>query len=145
MMLRFAPRWRNKSQSEIRPEEYVGNDEARNERIVREGFAAKAKRYLRKMPLATEVVAAYFCLLDPKTPMWVKATVAAALAYFILPLDAIPDCLPGIGLSDDAGVITAALSAISAYLRDEHRAKAREWLEREHIVIKIEPSAQGSS
>src|SRR5262249_43185933 len=89
----------------IHPEDYVGADEARNERIVRAGFVAKAKRYLNRLPLAHETVAMYFCMLDPKTPLWVKGTAAAALAYFILPADAIPDILPLVGMSDDAGVL----------------------------------------
>jgi uncharacterized membrane protein YkvA (DUF1232 family) len=130
----------HESLAPVRPEDYVGDDEARNERVVREKFAGKAKRYLRKVPLAQEVVASYFCLLDSKTPMWVKATVAAALAYFILPIDAIPDILPGIGMSDDVGVLTAALTAISSHLSDDHRGKAREWLEKEHIVLDVEPA-----
>lgn len=126
----------------VRPEDYVGGDEAKNERIVRENFARKAKRFLRQIPLASEVVAAYFCMLDPKTPLWVKGTVAAALAYFILPVDAIPDLLPVIGLSDDAGVLAAALTAVSAFIGDDHRQKAREWLEAEHIVIDMTANAR---
>jgi uncharacterized membrane protein YkvA (DUF1232 family) len=118
----------------VRPEDYVGDDVARNEQVVREGFVAKAKRYLRQIPMATEVAAAYFCMLDPETPLWVKAVAAAALAYFILPTDAIPDLLPLVGLSDDIGVLTAALTTISAHVTDEHRQKAREWMEHEHLV-----------
>ena len=118
----------------IRPEEYVGADEARNEEVVREHFAVKAKRYLRHLPLAQETVAMYFCMLDPKTPLWVKATVATALAYFILPLDAIPDLMPLVGLSDDAGVLATALTAISAYVTDEHRARAKAWMAHEHVA-----------
>ena len=117
----------------IRAEDYVGADEAHNEQVVREGFVPKAKRYLRQIPIASEVVAMYFCLLDPKTPLWVKGTVAAALAYFILPLDAIPDLLPIVGMSDDAGVLAAALTAVSAHLTDEHRARARAWMEAEIV------------
>ena len=97
------------NKSPIKPEYYVGSDEPHNEEVVRERFAAKAKRYLRQMPLAHETVAMYFCLLDPATPIWVKATAAAALAYFILPFDAVPDFLPIVGLSDDASVLAAAL------------------------------------
>ena len=118
----------------IDPEDYVGRDEARNERAVREGFVAKAKRFLRHLPMAADTVAMYFCLLDKKTPMWVKATVAGALAYFVLPADAIPDFLPVVGMGDDAAVLTAALTAIASNLTDEHRAKAREWMEHEHLV-----------
>jgi uncharacterized membrane protein YkvA (DUF1232 family) len=124
------------NRSLIKPEFYVGSDEPHNEEVVRERFAAKAKRYLRQLPLASETVAMYFCLLDSRTPIWVKATVAAALAYFILPLDAVPDLLPVVGLSDDASVIAAALTTVAAHINDEHRAKARAWMETE---IEIEP------
>jgi uncharacterized membrane protein YkvA (DUF1232 family) len=128
--------------SVIRPEDYVGRDEARNERIVRERFASKAKRFLRQIPLAGEAVAAYFCMLDPKTPLWVKGTVAAALAYFILPIDAIPDLLPIVGMGDDASVIAAALAAISTFISDDHRRQARDWLDAEQIVIDATPTGE---
>src|SRR5436309_11204403 len=117
--------------SPIHPEYYVGSDEPHNEEIVRERFAAKAKRYLRQLPLAKETVSMYFCLLDPRTPIWVKATAAAALAYFILPLDAVPDLLPIVGLSDDASVLAAALTAVAAHITPEHRHKARAWMDAE--------------
>lgn len=116
----------------IRPEDYVGSDEAKNERVVREGFAAKAKRYLRQVPMAEEVVALYFCMLDARTPLWVKGTAAAALAYFILPLDAVPDVLPLIGLGDDMTVLSAAIAAVSAHITAEHRSRARRWMAHEH-------------
>src|SRR4051812_26582743 len=122
----------------IDPEFYVGGDEPHNEEVVRERFAAKAKRYLRQLPLAHETVAMYFCLLDSRTPIWVKATAAAALAYFILPLDAVPDLLPIVGLSDDASVIAAALTAVAAHITAEHRDKARAWMDAE-IGARAEP------
>ena len=118
----------------VDPEAYVGADLARNEEVVREGFAAKAKRCLNRLPLATETVAMYFCMLDPKTPIWVKGTVAAALAYFIMPLDAIPDIIPLIGMSDDASVLAAAFAAVSAFVSKEHREKARSWMAHEHLL-----------
>ena len=92
--------------------------------------------------MASEVVAMYFCMLDPTTPLWVKGTVAAALAYFILPLDAIPDLIPLAGLGDDAGVLTAALTAITAHITAEHRRKARAWLDAESIDLG-KPAAEG--
>lgn len=121
-------RWLAQFKKVVRPQDYVGDDEARNEQVVRDGFLAKAKRSLNRLPLAHETVALYFCLLDPKTPVWVKGIVGAALAYFILPLDAIPDLLPLAGFSDDAGVLAAALTAVSAHITDEHRTRAREWM-----------------
>ena len=115
----------------VRAEDYVGHDGSKHERMVHEGFVAKAKRYLRFLPMATEVVAMYFCMLDAKTPLWVKATVAAALAYFILPTDAIPDFIPVVGMGDDVGVLTAALTAVSTHVTSEHRERAQEWIEQE--------------
>jgi uncharacterized membrane protein YkvA (DUF1232 family) len=120
--------------SSVDPEDYVGRDASRNEQAARAGFVAKAKRYLNRLPLARETVAMYFCMLDPKTPLWVKGTVAAALAYFVLPLDAIPDLLPLAGLSDDAGVLAAAFTAVSAHVTAEHRERARAWMASEHLL-----------
>lgn len=124
----------------IDPEAYVGRDPARNEAKVRRGFARKAKRCLRLIPLASDAVSAYFCMLDGKTPLWVKGTVAAALAYFILPIDAMPDLLPIVGLGDDASVIAAALTAVTAHINADHRRQAHEWLETEHIILDVEPN-----
>ena len=117
----------------IRPEDYVGDDASKNESAARAGFVAKAKRYLNRLPMARDVVAMYFCMLDPKTPLWVKATVGAALAYFVLPFDAIPDLMPLVGLSDDAGVLAAAFAAVSGHVTDDHRERARAWMDHEHL------------
>ncbi|MFO0950495.1 MAG: YkvA family protein [Isosphaeraceae bacterium] len=118
-------------------ERYVGHDVEQNVRVVRERFAAKAKRHIRRVPLAHETVSMYFCVLDPKTPLWVKGVAAAALAYFILPLDAVPDILPVLGYSDDATVLAAALTAVTSHITDEHRARASTWLN----VEEFEPDA----
>lgn len=123
-----------KSPTPIKPETYVGSDSARNQQTVRAQFVSKAKSFLRGVPLASEIVALYFCMLDPKTPAWVKAAAAAALAYFILPLDAVPDFLPLVGLSDDLSVLSAAIAALSSFITDDHRQQARLWLETEHVV-----------
>jgi uncharacterized membrane protein YkvA (DUF1232 family) len=122
-----------KPRADIDPGDYVGRDPARNERTVRDGFVAKAKRCLRRLPLAEETVAMYFCMLDPATPLWVKTTAAAALAYFILPFDALPDIIPVVGLSDDASVLAVALSTVAAHVTDAHRARARAWMAHEQL------------
>ncbi len=41
-----------------------------------------------------------------------KAIIIAALAYFILPFDLIPDYIPGAGYFDDAAVVSAVLRAL---------------------------------
>ena len=72
-----------------------------------------------------EVVAGYFCALDPKTPAKVRGILLAALAYFVLPLDFIPDFLLGIGFGDDVAVLMAALGAVRSNITDAHRLAAR--------------------
>lgn len=118
-------RWRTPN----RPEEYVGADPSCHEQVVRTRFLTKVKRQVRRFKPARDAASMYFCLLDPATPLWVKGTVAAALAYFVMPIDAIPDFLPIIGLGDDAGVVAGAFAAVATHITEEHREKARAWLE----------------
>jgi uncharacterized membrane protein YkvA (DUF1232 family) len=124
------------SKTGIDPGKYVGHNSSETESKARAGFLAKAKHHLKKIPMARETVALYYCLLDPTTPLWVKGIVGAALAYFILPLDAIPDILPVIGLTDDASLLAAAYASASAFVTDDHREKARAWIEHEHLAPK---------
>src|ERR1700741_178519 len=96
-------------------------DEAR----VRSGFWRKARRVAARLPFAEDLLAAYYCAFDRATPVQVKAALVAALAYFVLPLDAVPDMLPVIGFSDDATVLLTALRMVAGHVRPEHRAAAR--------------------
>jgi uncharacterized membrane protein YkvA (DUF1232 family) len=56
----------------------------------------------------------------------VRALVLAALAYLINPLDALPDALVGIGLTDDLAVLALALERVSRYVTPAVRERARE-------------------
>jgi len=51
---------------------------------------------------------------DPKTEKKIKAICIGALIYLISPIDAIPDVIPFLGLTDDAGIIAFAISQLSA-------------------------------
>jgi uncharacterized membrane protein YkvA (DUF1232 family) len=101
------------------------DDDAR-ERKVRAGFWRTLKKAARAIPFADEVVAAYFCAIDPATPGRVRAILLAALAYFVLPVDAIPDFVFGVGFTDDAAVLFAAITTVRAHISDKHRAAARQ-------------------
>ena len=93
-------------------------------------FWAKLKRVLAQIPFAEDLVAGWYCALDRQTPTRVRAILFGAIAYFILPADAVPDIFVGLGFTDDAAVLAAALAAISSHLQPRHRAQARARLQR---------------
>lgn len=101
-----------------------------NERIVLGGFWPKLRRAILKVPFAADALAVWYCARDDETPATAKAMIMAALAYFVLPVDAIPDFLPVIGYTDDAAVIAAVLTIVSQNLKPWHRAAAKAALER---------------
>ena len=97
----------------------------RNEKIVDRDFWTKLRKVAGKVPFAEDAAAAYFCAVDPATPAKVKATLFAALAYFVMPFDVVPDFLAGIGFTDDAAVLALAISMVAKNIQPEHRARAR--------------------
>lgn len=98
---------------------------AQNERKVREGFWRKLLRLAGKVPFADDAAAAYFCAVDPATPTKAKAVLLAALAYFVAPIDAIPDFVAGLGFTDDATVLAMAIALMARHVTPAHREKAR--------------------
>lgn len=88
-------------------------------------FMARLKRVAKRIPFAEDLLAAWFCARDPATPRRVRLTLLAALGYFVLPIDAIPDIMPLIGFTDDAAVIAAAIAAVAGSITPEHRERAR--------------------
>jgi uncharacterized membrane protein YkvA (DUF1232 family) len=98
---------------------------ARNERIVDVGFWKKLLKVAGRIPFAEDAAAAYFCAVDPRTPSKVKAVLLAALAYFVIPVDVIPDFVAGIGFTDDAAVLAMAIGMVAGHISDSHRNRAR--------------------
>lgn len=106
-------------------------DEDVREKKVRRGFWRTMRRAMRYIPFAEDVVAGYFCAIDRQTPGRVRAMLLGALAYFILPLDTIPDLIAGIGFTDDATVLIATLAMVRAHILPRHREAARRALAEE--------------
>lgn len=109
------------------------NKNAENEQTLRDKFWLKFRETANRVPFSEDAAAAYYCALDPQTPNKVRGILLAALAYFIMPLDTIPDFLVGFGLTDDLTVLTVAFTAISGNITDAHRAAAKKALEAEPI------------
>jgi uncharacterized membrane protein YkvA (DUF1232 family) len=103
---------------------------ARDEERVHRDFWTKVARVAARLPFAEDLLAAYYCAFDHATPLQVKAALVGALAYFVLPFDFVPDILPFLGFADDAAVQLTTLRMVSGNLRPEHRAAAREALQR---------------
>ena len=100
------------------------------ERAVRESFWPKLARNLSFLPFADKFAAAYYCAMDPQTPFKVRATLVGALAYFILPLDVIPDMLLGLGFTDDMAVLVTAFTMLRNHMSQDHLDKGRRTVER---------------
>jgi uncharacterized membrane protein YkvA (DUF1232 family) len=98
---------------------------AADEKVVRTGFWPKLARVAAKLPFAEDLLAAYYCAFDRNTPNQVRFILLGALAYFVMPIDVVPDLLPMFGFADDAAVLAAALKAVSDAIRPEHRDAAK--------------------
>ncbi|MEJ8475765.1 YkvA family protein [Roseibium algae] len=108
------------------PEEL--GSEAEQKESVRQKLIQASRKAARQIPFMEDVIAGYYCALDPKTPAKVRAAAFAALAYFVLPFDVIPDFLLGIGFGDDAAILMSTLAMMKAYIRPEHIEAAKKAL-----------------
>ncbi len=113
----------------LEPDHRTGNDtNGADETSVRAGFWRTFARAAGQIPFAEDLVASYYCALDPETPGKAKAVLFGALAYFVMPMDAIPDILALVGFSDDIAVLTLAIATVRANLTEAHRIAARKSL-----------------
>jgi uncharacterized membrane protein YkvA (DUF1232 family) len=106
----------------------TSSEERRDATLVAAGFWPKFRRVAARLPFAEDLLAAYLAAADPATPRKVRALLLGALAYFVLPVDAIPDFVIGLGFTDDAAVLALALRNLAAYVLPKHHARARELL-----------------
>lgn len=74
------------------------------------------------------VLLMFYAFKRKETPFWAKNIIVGVLAYFLSPIDAIPDLTPFLGYTDDLGVLVVGLSAVAAYVNADVKEKAREKL-----------------
>jgi uncharacterized membrane protein YkvA (DUF1232 family) len=99
-----------------------------NEQRVTRGFWPKMRKVASKVPFAADALSLWWCARDPATPTAAKGMMFAALAYFVLPTDAIPDVLPALGFTDDAAVIAALIAIVGKNLKTRHKDSAKDFL-----------------
>lgn len=121
------------------PQRYI--DEASrsgSEEKVREGFFRKLARIATDNPVVNLAREAYRYMTDPKLPARYKVMVIAGLLYFLAPIDAIPDAIPGLGFVDDLFVLSVIVSSVHKIIqtvRDEAKEVIREAEETAQRVV----------
>ena len=101
-----------------------------NEQRVATGFWPKIRKVAARIPFAKDVLAVWYCARDEQTPLAAKGMMLAALAYFVMPVDVVPDFIAGLGFTDDAAVFAALMAILGRNLKPKHRAAAKRDLER---------------
>lgn len=102
-------------------------DRRYGKRFTPESFLEKSKRVasVAGRDVLEKAHAMYFAMTDRDTPVWAKTVIAAALGYFVMPLDAIVDMAPVAGYADDLGMIVLALGTVATHVKTEHWDKAK--------------------
>lgn len=99
-----------------------------NYKEVEKGLPGKIKSTKHLfLEFIDDVMAIWYCVKDKNTPLKFKIMIYAALAYFIIPIDAIPDMLPIVGFTDDAAMIVGAVAALGTELTDKHKKEVKNW------------------
>src|SRR5262245_684326 len=108
------------------------NDERfkRDEATVLREFWGKFQTFAESLQLAEDLLTSDYCASDRATPSHVRFALIGALAYFISPLDILPDLLPLLGLTDDAAVLAGVVRVVWGNIKPEHRDAARVTLQR---------------
>jgi uncharacterized membrane protein YkvA (DUF1232 family) len=111
----------------------LSDDNAFEAAYTDKGFWNKLKRHGRSASreVIERALLLYYASQEEHAPAWAKGTIAAALGYFIVPLDAITDLAPAVGYADDLGVLVLAIAAVATYINDNVRTrtaeKMRDW------------------
>lgn len=93
--------------------------------FVEDNLWGKLEKSGKRISFAKDIMAFYRYMKDPFVKWYRKTIVIAALVYFIVPLDAIPDLAPLFGYLDDLGVITAVLKYLGSELMSYYPAGFR--------------------
>lgn len=104
-----------------------------------ENFWDKLKKFARGAgkDVVEKALTLYYAAQRPETPIWAKTVIYSALAYFILPTDAIPDITPIAGYADDLGALAAALTTVAMCItpdvRKDAKQKTQDWFGKDEV------------
>lgn len=102
------------------------------EQLNHEDFWQKLSRfgYRAGSEIVEKALWLFYAARRPETPVWARSVIVGALAYFVLPTDAIPDFVPGIGYTDDLSVLATAVGAVALFINDDVKRKTEEVLQK---------------
>ena len=109
-------------------------DETKSEQYRRHyndtSFVTKVKRVAKTtgMKVVYPALLLQYIMKSEEVSLKTKLIISAALGYFILPVDFIPDFAPLIGFADDLGVFLLILRQMTTSVTPEIKQKAREHL-----------------
>ena len=100
-----------------RTDSEIDEDEVQKKiEYVDENLWGKLEKSGKRSSFAKDILALYSYMKDPSVKWYRKAIIVAALIYFIVPIDTIPDMTPLFGYLDDLGVIAALLKYLGSEL-----------------------------
>ncbi|MEO8251222.1 MAG: YkvA family protein [Chloroflexota bacterium] len=89
--------------------------------------SVRMARLIWKLPMYARVI--WGLMRDSRTPLPLKALLASALVYLVMPFDLIPDAIPILGQADDLTVLMLVLDLFianaPAEVRRDHMERAR--------------------
>lgn len=109
-------------------EKYSGN-------YSEEGLWNKLAKFAKKagIKVVNVTLLLYYVLTCDEVEQKDKLLIMGALGYLILPLDLIPDSIPGLGFTDDLAALLYAYNSVKAHVTPEMEEKAKkqlqEWFE----------------
>lgn len=101
-----------------------------SKQVTGERLWTKITKYAQKagVKVIYAVLLMWYAYQRKDTPSWAKRIILGALAYFVSPIDMIPDLSPFLGFTDDLGILGMGLVAVAAYINDDVRNNARQRL-----------------
>lgn len=79
---------------------------------------------LANLPVLVSLVKSYVKKEYTEIPLGTMIAVVSALAYFVSPIDLIPDAIPGVGHIDDAAVIAVCWELVESDVKEFQKWRA---------------------
>ncbi len=104
-----------------------------NEILEKVSKSDKLIRYINQIELLIRMLKDYITKEYPQLPWKTFVSVGAALLYIVMPMDVIPDFIPGVGLLDDVFVFTTVWKLVEEDVKEYAAWKLRNLPEDEEM------------